>query len=100
MTVKKAVFGFLLAVAVAVTVCEVHHVALHDATAPIAYGCPKVDSAYQAARDKAFPHSSERVLGGCGVRAAKTATIPVCPQCDAAKADWLKRHPGTVDASL
>lgn len=78
--------------------CPIHGVALKRRSVPIRYGrrgsSLKLAPHYLAARQALFPHCDEVVGGGCIVRDVKRKSIMICPNCCAARDQWLREnHP-------
>ncbi|HEX8237008.1 MAG TPA: DUF6438 domain-containing protein [Abditibacteriaceae bacterium] len=80
----------------AAAMCEVHHVALRQGTAPIRYGLPPAPvPGLPEARRTQFPRANTQVAGGymIGDDLPRTASVTFCPQCRAMESQWLQtRH--------
>lgn len=73
--------------------CAVHHVSMVKRKLPIGYGFPaESDDGFGEAWSRLFPNAWEGIPGGCVVRKAKFGIIFVCPQCCAARDEWLRQR--------
>ena len=73
--------------------CAVHHVPMEKRKLPIGYGLTAAtDDGFGEAWLRLFPNAWDGIPGGCCVWRAKFGIIFVCPQCCAARDEWLRQR--------
>lgn len=73
--------------------CYLHKTPTEVGIVKIGYGLIRYSAEYMDAHRTIFPYANDHVDGGCCVNSKKYTVIRYCPQCRAAKTEWLKDHP-------
>lgn len=72
--------------------CEVHGRRMQVQKVDLVYGIPsKTDLTISRARQ--FPHADEPHNAGCSYQGHRYGHVYICPDCEKARQDWLRKNP-------